>query len=280
MKFRSLLREPLLHFLLIGFALFLLFGRVAPDDGDDRRILIDRALVESLALQFQSTWIRPPTEEELANLVAAHVREEIFYREGRALGLDRDDSVIRRRVRQKFEVMMEDAGVGPPPDDAVLEAFLRARPDSFREPPRISFEQILVVSGGAAPPDVAQAVEAIREALAAGGDPATLGRPTMLPAGADDRSLDLIARDFGRDFADALRDLPIGDWSGPVPSAFGQHLVRLSARTEARVPPLAAVRDRVRREWELQQRVDHLDALYDRLLQEYEIVTDAGIAEP
>ena len=97
-------REPILHFLLIGGLLFWVYGRLAPMDNGGERIVVTQAMVDELAQQHQARWMRPATEQELANLVDAHVRDEIMYREGLTLGLDRDDPVIKRRVRQKLDV--------------------------------------------------------------------------------------------------------------------------------------------------------------------------------
>ena len=110
MKIRSLWREPLLHFLLIGLLLFLLYGKVAPPSDDGNRITVTQAGIAALASQFQATWSRPPTPAELQGLVDSHVRDEILFREGAALGLLEDDPVIKRRVRQKLEVLVEEEG--------------------------------------------------------------------------------------------------------------------------------------------------------------------------
>jgi len=122
LQVRRILREPLLHFLLLGLALFTYYGRVAPDDDGKRRIVVTQAEVDLLATQFQGTWNRPPTPAELNGLVDSYVRDEILYREGVALGLDRDDAVIKRRVRQKLDVLFEESIAQNPATDADLQA--------------------------------------------------------------------------------------------------------------------------------------------------------------
>ena len=102
------LREPLLHFVLLGLGLFLFHTRVAPPQDDSHLIVINRAQVADIARRHESTWNRAPTPQELSALIEAQVRDEILYREGRSLGLERDDAVIKRRVRQKLEVMLEE----------------------------------------------------------------------------------------------------------------------------------------------------------------------------
>ena len=132
----------MLHFLLIGLALFIYYGRVAPDGGSERSIVVSQAQVDELGRRFQATWNRPPTAQELSGLVDNYVSDEILYREGKTLGLDRDDAVIKRRVRQKLEVMAEEAGERAAPTDAELTAYLNAHPEKFARAALVSFEQL------------------------------------------------------------------------------------------------------------------------------------------
>ena len=111
---RSLLREPLLHFLVIGAALFGLYGLVGKKEAEPAKIVVSAERVANLADRFARTWRRPPTQEELDGLVEDDIRDEVLYREGRAAGLDRDDAVIRRRVRQKMEFLAEDMAASAP----------------------------------------------------------------------------------------------------------------------------------------------------------------------
>jgi hypothetical protein len=142
---RKLLREPLAHFLLLGAALFGIYALVG-DRASDRsgEIVVTRGQVEQLVLGFSRTWQRPPTQQELKGLVEDYIREEVLYREAVAMGLDRDDTIVRRRMRQKLEFLTEDgASQAAPPTEAELEAYLQQHADHFREQPRLSFEHIL-----------------------------------------------------------------------------------------------------------------------------------------
>lgn len=272
-RLRSLAGEPLLHFLLLGAALFALWRRVAPD-GAPRRVVIPASQVGQLAGQFRSTWGREPSTAELASLVESAVLDEIAWREGRALGLDRDDPVIKRRVRQKLEVMTEEALAGPAPGDRELEDWLADHPDSFRRPGTVTFEQVLVAPGDGSGVDVARRSAEVRAALARGEPARSLGEPTLLPRGGDDIGLDLVARDFGPGFAETLGGLAEGEWSGPVASGIGLHLVRVARRTPAALPPLDAVRSAVAREFEADRRRRSLDETYRRLRLDYEVVVE------
>jgi hypothetical protein len=273
-----LLREPLLHFLLIGLGLFLWFGRVAPDGAAPNRIVVSQAQVDALARQFAGVWSRPPQPDELRGLVDSYVRDEMLYREGESLGLGSEDPVIKRRVRQKYEVLSEELQAREAPTEADLQAYLDANPDPFRRPARVSFEQVLVVqSGDAAGPGAASAVAAARRALERGADPAGVGRPTLLPLREEDVGLDVVARDFGERFAQQLESVPLGAWAGPVDSGFGLHLVRVAARTPGTLPPLAEIRPLVSREWESARRRDALEANLKSLRAKYDVVIEARL---
>jgi len=273
LQVRRILREPLLHFLLLGLALFAYYGRVVPDDDGKRRIDVTQADVDLLATQFQGTWNRPPSPVELHGLVDSYVRDEILYREGVALGLDRDDAVIKRRVRQKLDVLFEESVAQNPATDADLQAYRDANPAAFRKPAVVSFDQIFFGSDAVTP----QRLEQARAALARGADPGTLGQATLLPSHQDAMPLDLIARDFGEKFAAQLAKTPVGEWSGPVTSGFGTHLVRVSAIEPAQLPTLADVRDVVAREWENERRKQaHADALA-KLREQYQVEIQAAL---
>jgi hypothetical protein len=275
LSFRRVLREPLLHFLLLGLALFLYYGRVAPYDDGGKRIVVSQAQVDLLSTQFQATWSRPPTPDELNGLVESYIRDEILYREGRSLGLDQDDAVIKRRVRQKLDVMIEESIAQNSPTDADLQAYLDANPETFRKPPVVSFEQVYFGADG----DVDSKLAKARSALQQGADPATLGQPTLLPARQDRMPLDLVARDFGKEFADSLASLTVGEWSQPVSSGFGMHLVRLNAVEPAQLPALDAVRDIVAREWENARRKRAQASALVELRKQYEVEIQASLPQ-
>ncbi len=126
LQIQKIWREPLVHFLLIGALLFILFDLTREESGDPaNRILVSENQVEQLAAQFKRTWLRPPTEKELAGLIESHVRDEVYYREAVAMGLDRNDPQVRQRMRLKLEFLLEDLTAEEQPDDGVLEAYLR-----------------------------------------------------------------------------------------------------------------------------------------------------------
>jgi PPIC-type PPIASE domain len=277
LSFRRILREPLLHFLLIGLALFLYYGLVAPGASDSQRIVVSQAQVDDLVRQFQGTWNRPPTSEELASIVEATIRDEILYREGQTLGLDLDDALIKRRVRQKLEVIAEEGVANDTPTDADLVAYMQAHPGEFRRPALVSFEQVYF-PGTESDTGIDREIAAALSTLQRGADPTTLGRATLLPGRAEEAPLDLVARDFGELFASQLEALPVGQWSGPVKSGLGRHLVRITAITPPESPPLEAVRTVVAREWESNRRRRTLDDHYRQLRAQYDVEIEAQLS--
>ena len=269
---RALLREPLLHFLLIGLALFFVYGRVSPSGGDTHRIVVSQSQIDDMVSQYQANFNRPPTRTELKDLVDRWVRDEILYREGLSLGLDKDDPVIKRRILQKFELIAEEAEQADP-TDADLSAFLKSHPAEFMRPAVVSFDQLFFDPASTSP----KAVDAVKAALAKGADTKRFGQPSMLPAHVEQSSIALVARDFGDDFAKQLAAAPVGHWSGPVASGIGVHLVRVSARTAPELPPLQAVRAAVAREWESDRRTRSSEDSYRKARADYDIVVKAKL---
>lgn len=268
---RKLLREPLVHFLVLGAALFLVFDLTRETDASDpRRVVVTTDQVEQLAAQFSRTWLRPPTPVEVDGLVERYVRSEIYYREAQALGLAQDDPYVRNRLALKLEFLLDDLSVEDEPGDAELEDFLAANAERFTEPARVGFRQVFLNPDRHADP--AAEAQRLLASLRAGSDPTGLGDPTMLGSTFDDVDEDEIARQFGEAFGDALLDLATGQWQGPVRSPFGLHLVRVAQRQDARQPALAEIRDAVVTEWRDQRRREARELAYQRLRERYEVV--------
>jgi hypothetical protein len=275
------LREPLLHFLLLGVLLFAVFEWLGGDRGPmSNRITVTTAQVQQLVAFFTRTWQRPPTEAELKGLVDEYVREEIAYREAVAMGLDRDDTVIRQRMRQKLEFLAEDAASATPPTVAELQAYLDGHPDSFRLEPQASFRQVFVDAsrGGDA---AVRARELLQQLTRAGPDAdiAELGDPIMLDPELPLAAQSDIARVFGSEFAASVVALEPGAWQGPVASGYGLHLVLVRERVAGRVPALEEVRPLVERELLNQRRREQLAAMYDELLQKYSVTIESASAQ-
>lgn len=261
----KLLREPLLYFLLAGAALFLIADRFGGDGV--QRIVVTDAERARLSAQWQAQMGRPPSPSELDALVEQWIREEIYYREAVAMGLD-DDVIIRRRLAQKLTFLTEDLAIGQAPSQETLRAYYESNAERYTEPERLSFVHRYFSSERRD-----QAEADARAALTdADAESAMQGDPFMLQRSYVERSQREIGELFGRDFAAALLDLPTGSWQGPVRSAYGWHLVRIEQRTPARQLDFDAVAERVAADFRQQQRREANEAYYQALLSKYDVV--------
>ncbi|MGH8242529.1 MAG: peptidyl-prolyl cis-trans isomerase [Steroidobacteraceae bacterium] len=269
---KKLLREPLLHFFGLGVLLFAVYGWLQGGVfSSPNEIVVSSGQVANLRQQFERVWQRPPSAQELQGLIDNWVREEIFYREGVAMGLDRDDPVVRRRIQQKLEFIMDSASPAAP-TDAELQSWLEQHANRYRAEPRYALRQVYFdpqKHGERLDDDLAAA----RRALEAGH--AVAGDPTMLPAEAQG-DLHEIARSFGSEFAMALAELPTSSWQGPVASGFGLHLVQLTASEPGRQPTLAEVREAVERDFLHARTEEAKSAYYERLREGYTVRIEAG----
>jgi hypothetical protein len=272
----KIIREPLLHFLLLGGGLFLLFNVMNGETEDKpNRIVISQGQVELLASNFARTWQRPPSEEEMQRLVDNYLLDEVYYREALALGLDEDDSVIRRRLRQKLGFILEDTAALLDPDDADLTAYMDAHAEQFRVQPQVSFRQIYLSMDTRSDID-ADASEILAQ-LRAGEDPQLLGDRIMLEDAYTLASRDDIKRRFGEGFAHQLLTVTPGDWAGPLTSGFGGHLVLITEIKPGRMPDLAEVKEAVKREWLLARTEELKQVTFRKLLENYEVVMQAPV---
>jgi PPIC-type PPIASE domain len=273
---RSLLREPLVHFLLLGAVLFALdtWFRVPSDAAGGGEIVVSEARVRSLAQNFRRTWQRPPSRAELDGLVQDYVREEVLYREALALGLDSDDTIIRRRMRQKMEFVSEEAAALATPTNQELADYLAAHPDQFQVAPRATFWQVYLDPRRRAKTLEADAKRLLDELNGAGSraNAEKLSDSLLLlePHYTDVSRVD-VARLFGTAFAEALFKAPTGRWVGPIASGYGMHLVRVDEMTPGGVAALAEVRPIVEREWQNERRKKLDEGFYDRLRAKYKV---------
>jgi len=271
-------REPLLHFILLGSLLFALdaFLREREVEAGAGDIVVSEGRIENLAALFAKTWQRPPSAAELGSLVDDYVLEEALYREGLELGVDRDDAVIRRRVRQKMEFVVGDVVELAEPSEEQLEAWLAEHPESYERPERFTFRQVFLSRDkrGAALRSDADHVLAVLASLSAEVDPTGLGDPTLLEHAFGDSAADSVAASFGPSFLSDLARAPTGAWSGPIESPFGLHLVFVDARDGGRLPSLDEVRDAVARDWSYARRAEASEQLYETILARYQVTIE------
>jgi hypothetical protein len=273
-----LLKEPLLHFLLLGVLIFVANDRINGNAQTDKaEIVVSLARQENLAKNFARTWQREPTKAELDALIVDFIRQEIAYREGLAMQLDSDDIVIKRRLRQKLEILAEDVASMTPPGESNLRQYFTANAEAFRRPAVLSFRQVYFNAD-------ADQQSAIREAskllVALQQDESQVnfpdsGDPSMLPRELENVRVPELSNVFGSEFVDAILRAELNRWIGPIRSGFGIHLVRVDSRVESRMPSFDEVAERVLREWLAEQRSRAIDGMYQRMSEDYSIVIEA-----
>jgi hypothetical protein len=267
------LREPLIHFLLLGGFIFLAYSQLAGKGRAPDEIFISRGQQENLLNTFSRTWQRPPTPEEFRGLLQDYVRQEIAYRESLAMGLDQDDIVIRRRLRQKLEMLAEDVASLAAPTEQELQSYLEENADDFSIEPRLTLRQVYFSRDRRGADTERDALQLLQRISTDGpaGDFEQFGDPLPLPSELRDVRESEIARLFGAVFTEGLKGLETGRWAGPVESGFGLHLVFVEAREAGRVPELQEVREVVQREWLSERRREAVDGLYERLGENYSV---------
>lgn len=269
-----LAREPLVHFAVLGAAIFTAYRILAPAATNDAEIVVSADRIAALGAQFSGMHNgRPPNQAELSGLIRSYVRDEMLYRDGIALGLDRDDTVVRNRVLQKAEMLRSDA-LSVEPSDADLQAYLDAHRSDFDIPGRVSFDQVYF--DPAKHLDDAGAVMArTREALTSGGSPENAGDRTLLPSTMSRVLPTDIAAQFGDAFAKAVGEVQGPGWQGPFTTPFGAHLVRITWRGEPTPATLENARAVVTREWSRAHTVAMKERFYRELAKRYTVRVEA-----
>lgn len=278
-----LVREPLLHFVVAGMALFGAYRWLHPEPvgGDaERRIVVTEDDLRQMSLTWLAQGRPPPSPEQMRNLVERWVRDEVLYREALALGLDQGDTIVKRRLVQKMAFLSDDLADLREPTRAELEAWFAERADRFALAPRASFRQ-LYFSPDRRGEQARAGAEAALAKLAHGSvgaeQAASLADPFVLQLYYPDRTPDQIAKDFGPGFAEALLRLEPGAWRGPVESGFGWHLVFVESLAPARVPDFAEVAAAVEAAWVEEHRDAFARRAYETMRARYEVVLPAAL---
>lgn len=273
------LKEPLLHFLLIGALLFGLYSLLNPEETSfsDNRIVVSAGDIERLSANWESKRSRPPTASELQMLIDSYIREEVYYREALALGLDRNDTVLRRRMMQKMEFLSNDLADLSQPDEATLNQHFLANQGKYELPARISFTHIYFSSakhGKQIHEDAEKVLSEVSSTIEPLLRAPERGDSFMLQHHFTLETPFEIARLFGQDFAERVFQLQTGLWQGPIASGYGLHLIRVNEKVEAKLPELVSVIDKVRNDWMFEQRQTINKEIYDRFRQRYKIVVE------
>jgi hypothetical protein len=265
-RLRRLAREPLLHFAVLGLLVFGLhraFGEPEPVEDDGRTLVLDARFVEALRARARSARGRDVDADAVER---EWMREEALVREARRLGIDRGDTIVRRRLVQKMELWLDAAVEVPEPTEADLAAALEARADAYRRPRTVAFEHVFFARSRPDPgEDARRALRRLIAGEAETGDPFLLGRSVSARPLAD------VAGAFGPPFARLVDEAPVGAWSGPFESSYGLHLVRVTERTDSRAPTLPEVRDRLREALVTERREAAVDEAVTTLVSRYRV---------
>jgi parvulin-like peptidyl-prolyl isomerase len=282
------MREPLVQFLLIGALLFGAYRYVPPSEVPQssragatqavpsRQIALTYDQLARLATQFQAQWGRAPTMRELDQLVEADVREEILYREGLAMGLDKDDEIVRRRMVQKMQFLAEDVAAAHAPTEAELRAWFDENRARFEEPARVSFRHLYFSPDRRGANARADAEKALAELRDAPEDiKSAVGDPFMFQDYYRDRAAEYLNKEFGPPFTAAVAKLSAGSWQGPIESGFGWHLVFVDTLIPARAPPFDEIEEDVKNAWLDEQKTKSVEKAYRDMRAKYAVLLPA-----
>jgi peptidyl-prolyl cis-trans isomerase C len=271
---KKLYKEPLLHFLIIGALIFVLFSIVNKEESivSENKIVVSIAEIERLSDNWSKKWNRPPTERELMGLVDSYIKEEVYYREALALGLDQDDTILRRRLMQKMEFLSNDLAELNTPDESALNKYFLDNQEKYELPAQVSFTHIyfsLDKRGAKAFEDAKNVLSELNTLRAS-----EKGDSFMLQYDFVQETPFEVERLFGKGFAEQLFKSEINTWQGPIESGYGLHLVRVSEKVDARMPELTFVIDKVRTDLMFERRQKMNKEIYEKFKERYEIVVD------
>ncbi len=277
---KNLLKEPLLHFLLIGGGLFFLYSFLNPNEEQiaNNVIKIEESDVDRLVKAYEQNWSTPPDKETLKSLLTEEIKSEVFYREALRMQLDHNDEIIRRRLKQKYEFLVKDLADSQQPNEAALKAFYEEKSELYKEPTKLSFSQIYFSPDKRQQP-LADAQGVLQQVLS---QPTKEVAPKQLSDNFHlqnyfaDRDYNDVRQLFGQDFAKAIFSLEKEGWSSPVQSGYGIHLVNITTIQNELIKPYEEVKENVLADWKIAQQGLYNEQLYENLLQKYEVEYDLG----
>jgi hypothetical protein len=260
--------DPAVHFILIGTLLVIAQMLATPATGQ-RSIVVSGEVVRGLRADYARRTGAPPTAEEETSLIEDHIRNETLYREALALGLDKGDIVVRRRLIQKMQFLLEDEEPLREPTEEELEAYLLANATRYERPARVAISHVFVASDRHADPRTA--AQELAAEINRGRTPGELGDPFLRGREFPLFSQSTLAGIFGVDLAAAVMHLPAGTWSPPIRSSYGYHVVLVRERELSRRPSVAEAETQLRRDWRAEARQEVNERALARLRGAYEV---------
>lgn len=282
---KRLLREPLVHFLMIGLVLFVVYGYVHRGRSGvepSKQIVLTLDDLRQMDMYFVSQWQRQPTQEEFGAMVEDKVREEVLYREALAMGLDKDDTIVKRRMAQKMQFLAEDVAAAQEPTTAELKAWYEKNTDKFALPSRISFRHLYFSPddrGQRAHDDAVKALERIAGQPEDSKLAASLADKFMFQDYYGDITPEQLAKEFGPQFAATVSNLKSGSWQGPIESGYGWHLVFVDTVIPGRIPAFEEIEPDVKTAWLGEQKQKAWQKAYEEMRAKYEVLLPAPPAK-
>lgn len=274
---RRWLREPIVQFLLIGavlFAAYAFMNRGSNRVESSRRIDLTLDDLRQLEVAFRAKWQRPPTPEEFGQLIESRIREEVLYREALEMGLDKEDTIVKRRMAQKMEFLAEDVSNAREPTTEELKIWFNKNKNQFIRPGRITFRHLYFSPdhrGQHSREDAEKALKTLDGKPADWPGTKNLADPFMFQDYYGDRSLEQLAKEFGPNFAQAVFQLKPGSWQGPIESGYGWHLIYIDSMTPSHVPQFEEVEPDVKTAWMAAQRAEYWEKSYAEMRKKYEV---------
>lgn len=266
-RLKILVREPVILFFLLGTFLYISYNQLTTYfDSKSREIIVDQNEILLLEESFRKTWNREPTQSEIDNLIGNRVMDEIFFKEAVAMGLDKTDPAVKRRLRQIMELMLDDFSTIYP-TESQLQEYLSENPEKFQKAPRLSFRHLYF------PLEDKQIALEFLSGLQKG-----ITKPEdhpgglyLIPSSFEDESQNEIERLFGEKFSQEILAIEVGSWKGPVESAYGWHLLKVSDFVDSELPPLDKIWDAVEREWSVERKKEIKEEQYKVLRDHYDV---------
>lgn len=271
---KKFLREPFFHFIIIGIALFFLYGLVNKNTDTKNTIIIDDFDLENIVSSFEMQWKRDPTEQELENIINQNIKQEIFYQEALNMNLDHNDEIIKRRLSQKMQFLSNDIAALTEPTDDVLKSYYEENADKYLTPSSYSLYQI-VFSPDSRKDNYKDAAETLNQfPNATFEEMKQWGDKLPFSYYYENVSANELGLLLGSKFSEAIKDQEINKWIGPIPSGFGYHLVFITNKVEPQQPKFEMVKEELIRNYEYDNQIETNELIYQELKKQYEIEFD------
>ncbi|NMM48281.1 peptidyl-prolyl cis-trans isomerase [Marinigracilibium pacificum] len=275
---KRFLKEPFLHFVLIGFAIFIVYALTVDDNDSENAIIIDNSDISHMVSIWELQWQRKPTTEELSGLISKTLKQEIMYREALKMNLDHNDEVIKRRLAQKMDFITSDvSAMVNNPTDKDLKNYYNKYSERYMRPAQYSFYQICFTFDNHSDP-VNQAKSVLEEHGNVSIEEFTkLGDPLPFPFYYESIYANKLNSELGGNIAETMEGLPLNQWTGPVESGFGTHLVYITEKIEPQLPSFTQMKDVIKRDYDYDMEQESREKIYENLKSSYNIKLEADI---